>query len=205
MVDSLMATSSNTDCKEDIDEFICSLTRNSPTSGCIPAAEVQLQPRYESMINSLPSGVRNILYHIPLGAVPTSLTKLGMAASALENAGSLDLSTEETNVIAYIRGYIVRKLKSKVCADCLCKLVLDSSFDTNVGHLDLIKKKKYEDAKDGLVMPSRLQCSILTYLEKEYRSNIDQMIYESSVKFSFVNVLSKVESLRQFHVPCAQC
>ena len=184
MVDSLMGSSSNTNCKEDVDEFICSLNRNGPTSGFIPAVEVQLKPKYESMINSLSSDVRNILYHIP---------------------GSLDLSTQETNVIAHIGGYIVKKIKSKVCADCVCKLVYDSNVDNvdNVGHLDLIKKKKYEDAKDGLVMPSRLLCNILTDLEKEYRSNIDQIIYEESVKFSFVNVLSKVKSLQA--ISCTLC
>ena len=48
MVDSLMATSSKTNCKGDIDEFICNLTRNSSTSRFLPAVEVQLQPRYKS-------------------------------------------------------------------------------------------------------------------------------------------------------------
>ena len=69
------------------------------------------------------------------------------------------LTYQETNVLAYIVGYIVHKIKGKVCSSCTEKLL--GIADTNNRSHDLIEMKCY----GGLIIPSQLLLGTVELLE----------------------------------------
>ena len=110
------------------------------------------------------------------------------------------LSKEEDNVLAYIAGYVVRKMRGKVCQTCLDACVSDTAESE---HLDFLKVKKYEGAKDGLIFPSDLLVSVFLGVEKKYRDIIDEAMYSDSVKGSLVTTLGKLDVVQDVH--CETC
>ena len=133
MVDVVMTPSTNTTCTEDVNEFLLSLQSIKPRQD--PEQSLVAQSAYDTLVQQLPAEVRSIL------SVSTVLTEVNES-----------LSTQEVNVLAYIAGYIVRKLRKKVCPPCVNKLISKLSSE-NPDH-DLLRQKKYQDAKDGLITPS---------------------------------------------------
>ena len=77
------------------------------------------------------------------------------------------LTYQETNVLAYIAGYIVHKIEGKVCSSCTEKLL--GIADTNNPSHDLIEMKSY----GGLIIPSQLLLGTVELLELEDRNSIE--------------------------------
>ena len=152
MVDAAMTPSTNTTCTEDVDEFLMSLQSINPMQD--PVESLVAQSAYDTLVQQLPTEVRSILY------VSTVFTEVNES-----------LSTQEVNVLAYIAGYIVRQLRKKVCPPCVNKLISKLSSE-NPDH-DLLRQKKYQDAKDGLITPSVALTDAVSTTEIQYRKVID--------------------------------
>ena len=101
---------------------------------------------------------------------------------------SESLSTQEVNVLAYIAGYIVRQLRKKVCPPCVSKRISKLSIE-NPDH-DLLRQKKYQDAKDGLITPSVALTDAVSTMEIQYRKVIDDLMYSNNVKAHLIGNLS---------------
>ena len=72
----------------------------------------------------------------------------------------LDAFSQQEDVITYIAGYIVRKLRSKVCVPCIN--VLHDAIDSDNPSHDLFNKKLYKDAVVGLTVRSKELVEVLT-------------------------------------------
>lgn len=186
MVESILSQSDSTNCKEDLDEFLLTLDLLPSGSGNEELFEVQPSP-YESLVSDLPESVRNIL---SVCSFHTELTT-GQAPGCDGD----ELTTTEVNIMAYIGGYILRKLRGKVCQDCYSLLLCTSDSDSiNDESLSFINMKKYVAAKDGLILPSKTFVDVLSSVEKEFRSNVDEAMYSEHVKTSLVsNITKKVD------------
>ena len=114
-----------------------------------------------------------------------------------------NLSDQEINILAYIAGYIVRKIRSNLCIDCSKKIVRLSGSCENDLHYQFIRIKNIENAKEGLLHPSTLLLDFVCKLEEEYRKLIDSLIYNDHVKACIVNTLLKNVSVDELQ--CSTC
>ena len=133
-----MIPSKGGNCEEDVDKFICTLeniNKSTPPS----LAPTPYEP---SIMDIIPWSVKSIL---SVGTLPTKDEE--------------SLTYQETNVLAYIAGYIVHKIKGKVCSSCTEKLLRIA--DTNNPSHDLIEMKSY----GGLIIPSQLLLGTFDLLE----------------------------------------
>ena len=94
------------------------------------------------------------------------------------------LTYQETNVLAYIAGYIVHKIKGKVhmCSSCTEKLL--GIADTNNPSHDLIQMKSY----GGLIIP---------------RNSIESCLHQDHPKATLASKLNKVDNLQRLQ--CDAC
>ncbi len=179
MVESILHQGANTNCEEDLDEFLLSLEA-VPHPSAVGGQLFQAQPHpYLAMVTALPQQVQDIL---SVCSLPDELT------GPQEDQNTLSFT--ESNILAYIGGYIARKLRGKVCDTCTEKLVC-SRLEEQDSSLSFIKMKKYEGAKDGLILPSIPLVKALETAEQVYRSVIDQVMYEENVRSSLVSSLVK--------------
>ena len=103
---------------------------------------------------------------------------------------------EESNVVAYVAGYIVKKLKGKICDSCIDRITIQDHDTISTDEtLSFIRKKQFESAKEGLVYPSLEPLSVLNEMESEYRRIIEQAIYGDNINATLVASLDKVNSL----------
>lgn len=111
------------------------------------------------------------------------------------------LDHQETNVIVYIAGYIIRKLKPKMCDGCKEKLTcpLDPS---NPSH-EFLAKKNYEGARTGLVAPSDCMVEVLADIEQLYREVSEVCLPKTGVMETLVEAVHKDVSLTS--ITCTQC
>ena len=108
--------------------------------------------------------------------------------------GEESLTYQETNVLAYIAGYIVHKIKGKMYSSCTEKML--GIADTNNPNHDLIEIKSY----GGLIIPSQLLLGTVELLELEYRNSIESCLHQDHLKAS---KLSKVDNLQRLQ--CDVC
>ena len=101
-----------------------------------------------------------------------------------------DLSLQETNVLAYIGGFIVRKVRDKVCNTCKEKITSIICPD-NESH-QFLAAKNYSGVKEGLLVGSTVLTNLLKQLESEYRSIIDDVIPAPHVKASLAQSFLKI-------------
>jgi hypothetical protein len=106
------------------------------------------------------------------------------------------LSNQETNVLAYIAGYIVRTVKGKVCSICCEKITGDLDSNPN---LDFLKTKSY----GYLSTPSKLLMGVVQMLELEYRKAITSVIYKVGLKAMLVERLGKISNRHMLQ--CETC
>ena len=116
-----------------------------------------------------------------------------------------ELSLQEKNVITYIGGYIVKKLKQKVplCESCLNKLICTDCEELNNSRFDFLKAKNYIDAKEGLQKPSSLLTDALEQCEIHYCKIIDDCIYLDGTKAALVS--SIMNHVKFGHLMCETC
>ena len=115
-----------------------------------------------------------------------------------------DISFQEVNVITYIGGYIVRKLRPKVCSVCQELLVVSDkdSMSTNP-NTSFLMIKNHQDAKEGLLCPSVELTNCLTSCESHYRKVLDDFVYETGVKRKLVSsLMSEVDTSKLSCVSC---
>ena len=113
------------------------------------------------------------------------------------------MTNHDTNVIAYIGGYIVSKLKKKgvACEGCMDKIT--GTIDTSDSRHCFLAHKNLEQAKVGLCAPSNTLLGVLQLLELEYEKVIDECIYSEGVKASLVTSLSTIDKLST--ITCSNC
>ena len=101
-------------CEDDVDEFLLNLKTfrvNPPTSD-----PLQNRPSsYEDLVAELPDSVKELL------SVCSFHTDL--IAESIPD----DLSIEEKNTLTYIGGFIIRKIRGKICESCKVTLIHDGS------------------------------------------------------------------------------
>ena len=170
MVDMVMIPNKGGNCEEDVDKFICTLEdiNKSASPSLAPT------PEEPSITDTIPWSVKSIL-----------------SACTLPTKDKESLTYHETNVLAYIAGYIVHKIKGKVCSSCTEKLL--GIADTNNPSHDLIEKKSY----GGLIIPSQLLLGTVELLELEYRNSIESSLYPDHLKATLASKLSKVDNLQR--------
>ena len=120
-----------------------------------------------------------------MDTIPWSV-KFIISGCTLPTKDEESLTYQETNVLAYTAGYIVHKIKGKVCSSCTEKLL--GIADTNNPSHDLIEMKSY----GGLAIPSQLLLGTVELLELEYRSSIESCLHQDHLKATLASKLSKV-------------
>lgn len=164
MVDQVMVQGNNTNCDPDeIDRFLLTL-KNVNTA--IPDAQpVQSQP---SLPVDVPENVRNI-----------------MAVCAFPPTDDLEgLNDHQVNILAYIGGYIVKKLqeKARLCQSCSVNIV--GKLDNEDARHAFVLQKNDEGARKGLLAPSNALLGVLELLELEYNKVVDVCVSKEQVKAS---------------------
>lgn len=177
MVDAVMLPVRNANCLEDVDDFLLNITAKDSSSTSVRSVPT---PEYATTVNELPQLVRDAVTFSPS-----------------------DMSTQEQNVLAYICGYICRKLNCCVCSMCKQWVHGVNSKENCDPSVDFILLKRYADAKHGLIVPSSTLISIIIDLEIAYRNVVEKCIHCNDVKLTLVRYLLQCESLKQ--IQCVQC
>lgn len=181
MVDAVLAPIKNSNCQEDVDVFLVNLAQ-APKP--VTSAEAAVSPQ-QALLNQLPESARQVV--AVCSFMPTDTDE--------------SLDHQEINVLAYIGGYIVRKLKKVMCSECTKKLA--TSIDPDEPSHEFLVKKNYEAAKTGLVAPSQCLVDALTNIESEYRNVISVCVSKCGVMNSLVTTMNKNVDLSEIH--CDQC
>lgn len=191
MVDAVMASPKGTNCKEDVDKFLLSLSSLHQDSASSVAVQPVIQESQAPVIFDiamLPASVRSLLdvcsFDLPLEAHNSNNTNI-----------------QDSNVLAYIAGYGAHKLMDKCCSQCSTKLV--GTFSKNNPDHQLLLKKSYEGAVRGLVCPSQVLCDLVTNFEHIYRAHIERFIVSKSIKMELITVLDKDLDVSWLH--CSKC
>ena len=178
MVDSIMVPGKNSNCEEDVDKFLLTLKHVETT---------------------LPSPIP--AQHPPTPAIPESIKSI-LAVCALPPTEQ-GISDHDTNVLAYIGGYIVSKLKKKgvACEGCMEKIT--GKLDSNDVRHGFLVNKNFDQAKVGLCTPSNTLLGILQLMEIEYDKVIDDCMHSDGVKASLLASISKIDKLS--NIKCSSC
>lgn len=176
MVDAIMVPSARANCQEDADTFLLNLKSiGTPDPSNNPA------PTGGAPDNALPVSVQSIL---SVMAMPSE-----------------DLSLEECNILAYICGYICRKIQGKVCEECFGNLKSTINPD-NPAHVFLSKKNYGDTRGGGLIAPSQDLYDMVETLEKEYRDMVESVTHMDRIMYRLVTGLEK--KVAGFF-PCTVC
>ena len=89
--------------------------------------------------------------------------------------------------MTYIGGYIVRRIRDKVCEECRSK-VSSSICPENPKHA-FLSIKNYSVAKEGLLAPSTSLVLALEQMDTGYQRTIGDVIHTPRVKASLVQVI----------------
>ena len=111
---------------------------------------------------------------------PMSMRLLQTSFRSTDAASDPQLAQQYSNIVAYISGYIGRRLKQKVCAGCLTEMKgkLD---DNNKDHL-LLKAKQYAAVQEGLFVPSDSFLTKVKCLETCFCRTIGEAIYKDGTR-----------------------
>ena len=96
---------------------------------------------------------------------------------------------QDSYVLTYIAGYLAHKLVDKCCKMCSTKLCCQLSL-CNPDH-QLLLKKNYEGAKQGLVGPSEELVDVVVAFEKQYQATVQDVMVAPSVKAQLLAAMSK--------------
>ncbi len=169
IVDAVLLPSHHKNCVDDLDTFLIQLGSLQNKAAVSPA--VPVVSSYEMMLANMP---------------PTARCVFSVCTSQ-END---ELSKQEKNIVAYISGYMVRKLRKCMCEGCF--LYCTTGADDCDEDLDFITVKRYEEAKDGLISPSLSLVRTVCQLEAEYREVVENVILSDNAKSTLFSTLSKM-------------
>ena len=188
-VDALLSVTDNTNCESDITDLLFGL------DGLQKSARVPVDPPSVSSDAQLPSVVG-----------PNPSTALFSDHDYLLQRSNEEffraLENQAANVITYISGFVVRKVKEKLCACCQALVVADSCILPDPSH-EFIRMKDYVQAPGkGLVVPSSTVVALCTASEKIFNQVIDSLVTHANVKQTLLNhmLTQNVE-----FVNCVQC
>ena len=114
------------------------------------------------------------------GEIPPEVLDLMKLLTPSDNPTDLDLNQRQ--VIAYMAGYIVRKIriKFKKCTDCLLTVSLHDASACELYRF--IEKKQYNcDQSSGLALPSQSLINTIEALEVCFRKSIIAVISSDGV------------------------
>ncbi|GFS27409.1 transposable element P transposase [Elysia marginata] len=159
MVDKVLSSIRGTNCKEDLDTFLINFTSHS---------QVSTQPQ---------------LFHPP--SVNSQQTQEVQVVNLVKSAKPEDIVQLE-NVVAYIGGYICRKLIPIICEQCGSLLQAESDSNQYSQHLTFIHTKAYDDCKNGgLKMPSFALVEALGLFEAVFQTDIQCSLRKENLRKNF--------------------
>ena len=169
-------------CKEDVDNvlFMLSDVAAPEMSSLVPTAGPSLPA-----VDCLPLQARSVV----------------VASNHCMPEADGMLSQQEDNVLAYIAGYIVRRLRNKLCPECQEKVV--SSIDTNNQNHGVLVEKSYAGAKRGLTAPSDKILDTVKQHELELRKAVVRAVVGDHVKQTLASDLSKIVDMT--YLACTHC
>lgn len=90
------------------------------------------------------------------------------------------LQLAENNVLTYISGYIVRKLASRLCDDCLC--LMKGSLSGDEKQVLLVNKRyEYPGSYGGLQVPSAELVRVVEKMQTVFIENVDKVLHADKV------------------------
>ncbi|GFO09150.1 transposable element p transposase [Plakobranchus ocellatus] len=103
-----------------------------------------------------------------------------------------DIGLQTENVVTYIGGFIVKKLKNKLCPDCVNALT--GNIHTESPSHALLQSKQYsKDCTVGLHAPSDLLVSICMTIEKHYLLLCGHILHNTNIRQHLCSrLLSKI-------------
>ena len=169
MIDAILRPNSNGNCELDVDSFVLGL----------------------NTLTGAPSGDHHLIHESAqqphAGAV---MVDVGSAHDYSQfTALSLPSELQLESTLTYIGGFIMLKLKSKVCESCYMRLT-DSSCSSKP-HQQLITLKKY-DENSHLVIPSQSVVDILKRAEAHFAATSEQHFHGNKLKASIITSLKGI-------------
>ena len=183
-VDAIMAPSQLSNCQEDVDQFL--LTLGNIEGVPKPPA----QPPNPSAEEDVPQA------DLPWSSSSTQ-------NSSTQNSSTQNLSVSDTNIVAYISGYIVSKRRDKFCPACREQLLCNIN-DSKPSQL-FLSLKQHKAAKKGLFAPSSELQKLLQDLECAYRTVYSKILHMSCVRVRLVRHLMEVAHKGAVKCSCNQC
>jgi hypothetical protein len=167
MVDTILLSSSNSNCKEDVDSFLFNLSST-----------------HNQGIHAFNNNV-----HVYDDTIPESVQSIMSVFMPQEL-----MCIEEENILVHTAGYVARKLSGKVCESC-GNMLKGSINKLDQSHV-LLMNKNYGDSKGkGLITPSTALIQVLTVAEKEYRSIFERCIHLDGIRCRLIRcIMNKVGS-----------
>ena len=129
------------------------------------------------------------------------LSVLSLISTPLPPSKDIYLQRAEDTVLTYIAGYIVKKIKLKLCASC--KSAVTGCVTGSLDQLLLINKQ-LPHCKDGLEVPSTQMAEAVHCLENAYISHVQKILYQDKVKEK-LSVLLRTEICSRFPCPLTSC
>ena len=166
MVDAVLRQSKTSNCLEDGEKFLVSLDAmgNTPQVDPSPLQNIPLPVQHQDGDNAT---LMNVAFMFP----------------------SEQLNTVEKNVLTYISGYIVRKIRKKVCEQC-CR-ILTGSLQGNVNETFLKEKQFSGLSGGGLVIPSDILVSTVEHLETVFKQSAEQLLYMNRCRARMISRMLK--------------
>ena len=187
MADSLLQVPARgANCEDDLDTFLFTLADAKQRELQEPAASVQDDLAVDQDLE-LPQAVKDIL---------------GVTLGVKDINRDETVDAQERNILAYIGGYICRRLfqKHDDCQHCATTLSMDITR-TKQDHT-FLSKKAYDEAKKGLIAPSDPFLDVLKEMESKYVSVVKQVLHMDKVRLRICSTVGNVPSLKRLSFHC---
>ena len=154
MVDSMLLVNEGSNCKEDLDSFLLNLT--APQSSSV-------KPTAAFPSADIPNEPSHVI--------------------ALIKTCRIQDVIQAENTIAYIAGYVLKKIESIICENCIS--VLKHNGNGPDRHLSFIACKQFENCTHGgLKKPSFLLTECIGLFEMIFQNNFDKLLKQKNIRQS---------------------
>ena len=104
-----------------------------------------------------------------------------------------DDNIQQENIIAYICGFIIKKLVAAGIMCVKCRAILEETNNLNSRHLGLIWSKQYQHSEmGGLFKPSLIMTNVVIVFERVFQTEIKQLIKSRNVRKQMAGHLYKL-------------
>lgn len=181
LVDAIMTSSGTSNCQPDYDTFLLATLVEAPK---------QTKPDQSHSHLTLAPVLAGVQTH----KVNSTLWVTTVAGT------NTKLAAQYTSVLAYIGGYLCRKVAPKACTPCQTKITGD--LDKNNQDHSLIRAKQYEGTK--LYVPSRQFQRVVENLEKVFMECIEKAVHrEGGTRDYISNMIKQTNAFR--NLECSSC